>query len=550
MKNHAKWLSLLLVSAMLASGMASCSSSSDAGSSTPAESSAQSSAADSSAAEESTAELPAVEPGKITVELYDRSNTPANGGTLTDNYVTQYIADTFTAETGIEVEFIGIPRSGDADKLQVLMAGGTAPDICFLYEGDRYQNYAINGGLTAITDEMLDQYAPDLKEYLGEETMSYGYYNDAYYAIVAKRPITPAHVSYIRKDLVEAVGMELPTTIDEFYNVLKTIQEQDPAGIGSENIVPFGMHGTTTGTSVMNYTQLIHGFVDPDISQEDLYCIPLEMRPGAKEGFRFLNQMYNEGMISQDFALDDSGKQFNEDIAQGRTVFFSEDTPGPVGDNGAMGICKQNYPDTEWAAIDTFQNSAGEYVKSKYAPMDKYIMIPKASEDVAPQALTYLNWMSQHMIDIRYGEEGVHYTMEDGIPMYKTDEEATLRRSEDLWKAGDICIQGDVDLGNDEKNFQLKASSYVGWEDLVTQAYEQGNNDAYPNPSFTVPIESQTKYGANLSKALQELVVKSIMCAPADFDATYDSLVQEYNAAGGEEVEKEQRAAFQAGDYR
>ncbi|MGI5894727.1 MAG: extracellular solute-binding protein [Candidatus Merdivicinus sp.] len=538
MKKYVKKISLLAITAMLLTGMTACGNS-------PSSSNTQS---DDSASAQGSSQTAENKPSKITVEIYDRSDTPEGGGSITDNYLTQYIADNFTKETNIEVEFVPIPRSSDADKLQVLMAGNSAPDICFLYQRDRFFNYAMNGGLTEITDDMLSQYAPDLVEFLGEDTMSYGKYDDKYYAIAAKRVLTNEHCSYIRQDLVEAVGMEMPTTVEEFYNVLKAIQEQDPAGVGSENVVPYGMHGNTTGTAAMNYYQLIHAFIDPNMSEEDLYVLPVELYPGAKEGFRFMNKMYNEGMISKDFALDDSAKQFNEDIIMGRTVFFSEDATKPLGLSSSSVLLnlQQNYPDATLVPIDTFMNSAGEYRKTMYAPVDKYIMIPKNSEEVAPQALQYLNWLSQNLVAIKYGEEGVHYDMTDGIPVPKTDEEGLKRRDQDLWKANDtaIVVNGNY-VGTEEENLEAYANTFGPQKELAIMCYEQGMNDAYSRPMFDQPIESESKYGANLSKALQELVVKSIMCAPEEFDATFDSLEQEYYKAGGEKVIEEKRAAYQ-----
>lgn len=39
--------------------------------------------------------------------------------------------------------------------------------------------------------------------------------------------------------------------------------------------------------------------------------------PGVKEGFRYLNKLYNEGLISPDFALDKDGTQKDADIVNG-----------------------------------------------------------------------------------------------------------------------------------------------------------------------------------------------------------------------------------------
>ena len=130
----------------------------------------------------STQETKPAAPVDLSVELYDRSNAPTNGGTLQDNYLTNLIKKEVSEKLNINVTFVPVPRSSDDDKISVLMAAGTAPDICFTYTDTRFFSYAKNGGLTAL-DDVLNNNGANLKKFLGDNVLAYGKYNGKMYCI-------------------------------------------------------------------------------------------------------------------------------------------------------------------------------------------------------------------------------------------------------------------------------------------------------------------------------------------------------------------------------
>lgn len=455
---------------------------------------------------------------------------------LTNNFLTQYVDEHFTPETQIKVEYVAIPRSSDGDKIQVLMASDSAPDICFTYSDTQFYSYASAGGLTEVTDEMFDTYAPDLKSFLGSEVLNYGQYEGKQLSIPSKRIITVGDTAHIRKDLLDALDIPMPTTTEELYQALKAVHASDPT------LVPYGMHGSTTGTLAMNYYLLIHAFIDPNMSEEDFYSLPPEMQPGAREGFRLLNKMYNEGMISKEFALDDSGKQFNQDMVTGKMVFFIDNGSGPYSVDGNQEKLQQNVPGAQFYPIDPFVNSEGKHRKTVYAPYGRLNMIPKASSKKAPQALQYLNWLQQNMMTMKYGIEGTHYNMVDGLPMPIEENRNLIKR--DLWKANDMyLILNEDDFGSMDKNIEYAALK-TAYPELTALAIENGLRDGYVLPRFDRPIEAENKYGNNLYEVLKELAIKCIMSTPEQFDSTYDAMCQKWREQGGQKVMDEKIEAL------
>jgi putative aldouronate transport system substrate-binding protein len=70
----------------------------------------------------------------LRVSIYDRGNTTSEYGSVTDNYWTHWMQETFGDKNGIDLEYVAIPRAEESSKLNTLMASDSAPDIIFSYE--------------------------------------------------------------------------------------------------------------------------------------------------------------------------------------------------------------------------------------------------------------------------------------------------------------------------------------------------------------------------------------------------------------------------------
>ena len=58
---------------------------------------------------------------------------------------------------------------------------------------------------------------------------------------------------YIRKTWLDALGLEIPTTVEEYHNVLKAFKEQDANGNGDPNDeIPYSCRNK--GDSIWNAT--------------------------------------------------------------------------------------------------------------------------------------------------------------------------------------------------------------------------------------------------------------------------------------------------------
>ncbi|WP_019908571.1 extracellular solute-binding protein [Paenibacillus sp. HW567] len=483
--------------------------------------------------------------GSLKIEIFDRGNAPA-GQTAANNFLTNYVKENFGKANNIDVEFVPIPRSEEVTKLNVLMASGTdIPDIVFTYDSGTFNKYAEQGGLTDLTS-LLDEHGQNLKSFLGEDTLKYGQYGGVQYAIPAKRSTVGKYASFIRQDWLDKLGLPVPATTDELYNTLKAFKEKDPGETGGK-VIPLGMT-----IAPGQYESLIWSFIKPVTDQERFELTQnLSSRdypvllPGFKDGVQYLNKLYNEGLISKDFALDENKETITQNIGSGIVGAFSDDNDAIFYPDGTYDVLSQNKPDAVLTAIDPYTNSEGKHAKPVSAPNGMYIMIPKSSRH-AVEAIKYLNWMASddHLLYIQNGIEGEHYTLEDGVPVSIPD--MSVESANKLVGGGDIGIIANGRIfESQEKNDKAFVKSFrAKYQDIIAKSLAISNTDAI-EPVFTKrPIEAESKYGTTLSEKAKQLIVKSTMVSPDQFDATYESMLKDYMSNGGQAILDERKAAY------
>lgn len=492
----------------------------------------------------------------LRIETYDRS---VAGFNVADCMQLHYAQEKFGDPNKIKLEFVPVSRWDEGEILTTQMAGGTAPDICLTYNGDLVNQYIDMGGILAV-DNLLNEYGPNLKAFLGDELLTYGQHDPdkdgvkEQYVLPARR-ISVANVgNFIRGDWLAALNMEKPATIEEFEAYLRAAKE---AKLGGDNTMPFDfdMYEADPLYNVKRYTD---AFVDfSKVSEEDwfAYSANHEMLPGAKDAYRWLNKLYNEGLISENFAIDDD-TQHDAYLVQGNFGFFSQQPDQPWRtDKNYQKELETNVPGAYWTSVNCFKNTYdGKTYHDLYAPNGLSIIIPAwVSEQTAINAIKYLDWMAQpeNMFFMQNGTEGKNYLAlnEEGIPVQIQSTDVV----EDAYKmhATDICfISNGLFYGSDEKNAAALAIPFTGYEEEVKASYADALTDTWTQASFSVMIQADTDFGAMVKSKQGEFLVNVVTCAPDQFDATFDTFIQAILDAGAEEIIAERRAAYLAGEYR
>jgi putative aldouronate transport system substrate-binding protein len=490
-------------------------------------------------------------PGKLVVGVYDRGNMTGEYGTPTDNQWTKWVIETVKEETGVEVEFLALPRPGTADKINAMMAAREAPDIIFDYSLDFMYGYAKQGGLAPL-DEDVQKFGANLIDNLGWDTLDYGKYEGTLYAIPAKRSLLDITGHFIRTDWLEKAGYTLNTNSDGYYTMsvadleemLGVFKTSDFDSTG-QDIFPIGMSGS--GGQFRSVQGILDIFqVRDEITEEMQATQPQITWPGAKEGLRWLNKMYNLGYIDPDYGVQGDVKLMDEYFATGRSGYLTNDSWYGVSAGGVFDILYENVPEASVSAF-VLENVNGKQMTEVYDPIGMLAMVPSFSTSVS-EAVIYLNWLSDYdNYDVlAHGFEGEHYELGDnGIPVTIDAEYNTKTRTSVTDLA--LTFNGDPQRGMLmlDRNMS-EANGIIRKDAAVIATYGKYTGARYSIFNMGAPNEAATKYSINLNEKLSELYVKSIMAPVASFDSTFDTLLQEYMQIGGNEVAADAKVLYDA----
>ena len=156
------------------------------------------------------------------------------------------------AEHNIQLDVLYDVDGSQADtKLAAAIMSGEYPDI-IKTGSNGYVNYVYGGVIADITD-VLDEYASDeLKEYLNADgglAMSCLKVDGRLYGL-PKMSSSYGSVSlmFIRKDWLDRLGLEVPTTMEELKEVAHAFTYDDPDGNGENDTYGLAISGVSVLT--------------------------------------------------------------------------------------------------------------------------------------------------------------------------------------------------------------------------------------------------------------------------------------------------------------
>ena len=219
---------------------------------------------------------------------------------------------------GVNIDWTVVCGSGDEINAQYLsmMASGNYPDIIQWQHNNDY-----TGGVSQLyadeiiirLNEVIDQYMPNYKKLLEDnpqvaKTLMDDEGNYLYFTVInpLNSDLEKVAVTWwgllMRQDWLDNVSMEVPTTIDEWYEVLTAFKEGDPNGNGELDEIPFD-----AGSAGLNLFMPAFGFqngiyIDPDTGKVAYG----QYGEKYKAYLETMAKWYAEGLIQNVFA-DETG---------------------------------------------------------------------------------------------------------------------------------------------------------------------------------------------------------------------------------------------------
>ena len=489
---------------------------------------------------------------EITVEVFNRG-TDGGKSDPTENNWTKWIQDKVLEDENISVKFIPIPRWEEAQSMNSLMAAGSPPDVCVSYSSGMISNFRDLNGLLDLAP-YIDTTLKDLKGFLGPDAALPGRdlirrnedtLTGKIYSIPARRTVTAFKTMVIRKDWLDKLGLPLPATREEYYQALRAFKEKDPGGIGQNRIIPLIMGGDIFWDAY----NILYSFLDPNISVQDRWINTIEERwlllPGFKDGMRFLNQLYQEGLIDRDFALY-KGTEMHNPIKAGLAGSFTGEWDTIYRESSALlSDLQKNIPGAELVPFDGITDAQGITKKPVYDLAGVNFFIPAGSKN-PEAALRYVNWLAkpENCRFLQIGPEGVTHDVIDGVPKIKAGPGLWIQNSP-LNIDYTISVNG-LELGDPELNIQALAAGYPWPPQMIRNAYGVAMNNAVTAPVVPVTLSAAGPVGQTLLDKHNALLAQLMSCNPQDFDRIWDAGIADWLASGARSVQEERAAKYAA----
>lgn len=398
------------------------------------------------AAEEPAAEVPAAEEPAVGEEPAAEPVTPAgqfpvvtepttlkvliraaNGvADFEENEYTRWLEE----QTGLDLVFDVAPNNSDEakQKLNLVLVSGELPDVIinFGISLDQQQVLA-DQGLIIPLDDLIDQYGDEYKKILTAlpQIQEVSTLNDGkMYSLVDINECYHCSLSqkaWIYKPWLDELGLEVPTTTDELYNVLKAFKEQDPNGNGIDDEIPWS--GSVAGDWHGEIDKFImNSFVVNNNLSNDTYLYvdngkvkAAFAEEGWKEGIAYLSKLYADGLIDPEIFTNDSTKL--KALAENPDVpilgFVQEGWPGMFLDwGGASGRWEEFVP------VPPLKGPSGAvwFPESPYSMIGqgKYLITSSAKNPAAALRLADLMYSYEGTLRNAIGRKDVEW--EDSAP--------------------------------------------------------------------------------------------------------------------------------------
>jgi len=498
------------------------------------------------------------------------------GGDASPNWtgMQDAVGKKITEKTGVSLKAEFAVSGTDQQKVALMIASGEYPQIIFP-KGETSKLVSA-GAMVDLTD-LIDKHAPNIKKIYGPymNRLKFSKEDPSIYTIPTNTMVDNTAFDAgggfeVQLAVLEELGYPEIRTVEDFENVLKEYYAKHPT-IDGQPTIPLTLNAddwkimiTVTNPAVFTTGGGDDGefYIDPETYEAKLHY----KRPEEKEYFRWLNHMYNTGLLDKE-SFTQKDDQYKAKIASGRVLGLIDQSWGyGEAENSLKSAGKyertyghfpvtltEEYKDPSFTDIG---NGSGYGVGLTTA----------LSEEEQIRAIQFLDWMASDEAQIlnNWGIEGEHYTLEDGkrtIPAdvqdRKTNDNAAFTKESGIGLYAPLSVRYGDGVKDSTDNYYttnypeqitanysepmkkaLAAYDATTWKDLFPAKDEfpvkkWGAAYNLPSPStpdFTVPFQKS-------QDIVRKAIPAAIVATPEQFDGIYDQMITDLDGSGIPEME-------------
>jgi putative aldouronate transport system substrate-binding protein len=376
---------------------------------------AEKAAEEAAMAEKAAEEAAMAEP--VDIQLWALA-TVTEAGPPPDDWIAY---DIIREELGINLEYVIVPPGEDGEaKVNAAAAANDLPDLFQMVSstGDtrgalfRYAELGLLAPVEDLMPLMPERTATHYNDPLLIDLVSF----DGHQYGLPELPAIPKREGLVvRKDWLDSLGLEAPTTLDELFEVAKAFTEQDPDGNGQADT--YGVGGFINGSGIGNRFDFIFGaYGVPGVwNFDDPANFGLNVRnPEYPDALAFMKKLVDEKVIDPDWPTL-SRDEFRARWKQGQFGLMWEDFAALTNKSNYTPF-DENFPDAEWIPLPapTGPNGAASY--GVYTGRGQIFAVSQQAADAGKgEAIArLLEWMATDgYYLLGFGEEGVNFVLDE-----------------------------------------------------------------------------------------------------------------------------------------
>ena len=359
---------------------------------------------------------PTTPPEPVDIVLWAQATVTEAGAPPDDWAAYQIIHD----ELNINLTYVIVPTGADGEaKVNAAAAANDLPDLFQMVSANNDNRGAllrlVDLGLIAPVEDLMSLMPERAKLHYNDPlAIDLVTFNGHQYGFPEPPPIPKREGFVIRKDWLDKLALQAPTTPEELLVVAKAFTEQDPDGNGKNDTYGFGgfLNGPGLGTR-FDFIMGAYGvpgvwnFIDPA-------NFGLNARnPQYKEALAYFKSLVDAKVIDPDWPTltrDD----FRARWKQGSYGIIWEDFAALTNKSNYTPF-DENFPDGEWIALPAPKGPNGDAYYGVYTGRGQIFGISqKAADEGKSEAIArLLEWMaSDGYYLLGFGEEGVNFIID------------------------------------------------------------------------------------------------------------------------------------------
>lgn len=428
--------------------------------------------------------------------------------------------------TDLDIEFLA--HGTYQDQLKLKFASGEIPDVYQSWSGPEMD--LVEGGQILPLNDLLEQYGPNLLKAIPQPAWDAVTVKGEILAIPQPAATASGQVMFIRKDWLDKLGLQVPTTSDELLNVLKAFRDKDPNGNGQSDEIPFSMRENISwGDNIFGMWGIGTAWTEYYYNNE---VILGNIHPNILKGLEYIRGLWDEKLIDSEF------------LTNNRTVWEQKIKAGLVGVWGHSPNLvtqwntdlKASIPDQnpEVIVIPTPRGTGYDGpVGTRWSPIGKtFILTKKASN---PEAIIkYFDWLASEEGQI-FAELGI-----EGDTFFKATSDGQItfdaKKAQNIqWLDTIIRVHG---YNPEMTKIKLADDAMFAYLDA---AYNIANTEGFVNEAIGMPPIDDER---NMTTMFREAAAKVLVGKAPMSD--YEKFMADWRAQGGDALVKERTDWYNA----